>query len=152
MGICKKNNPAKCNCTPTTVNLPGCTCPVPLSLNMSVTNGALNYGIFQPGTLSWQSVPSALSGLYLGPNAYLSNGTYLDPSTGDTFWYLFYCTTGLWALSRVFQYSIFGSPYREGIRYRWFPGLSGNVCNPFLLSNGQVFAGGNSATTVTLSA
>lgn len=135
-----------------TIALPGCACLVPRNLTMSVTNPGLNDGIFQAGTLSWQAVPAALSLLYLGPYAYLSNSTFVDPSTGDTFWYLFYCTTGLWALSRVFQYSIFGSPYREGIRYRWFPGLPGNQCSPFLLSNGQVYSGGDPGTVVTLSA
>ena len=136
----------------TTISLPRCTCPVPTSLTMSVVYPGLNYGIFQAGTLSWQAVPAALSGLYLGPSAYLSNGTFVDPSTGDTFWYLFYCETGLWCLTRVFQFSIFGSPYREGIRYRWSPGLTGNVCSPFLLSQGTVFTGGNPGTVVTLSA
>jgi hypothetical protein len=46
---------------------------------------------------------------------------------------------------------VYGSPYRDTIRYRWLAGYAGNTCSPFLLSNGQIFSGGDASGVVTIS-
>lgn len=140
-----------CCCTNATLLL-GCPCPVPTTLYMTVTHPEVNFGMFQDCILQYGPVPAALAPLGLGANAMLSTAFFHDDFSTDNFRYLFFCSSGFWCLTRVYETSIYGSPYLEATRYRWLSGLSGNTCSPFLLTNGRIFSGGDASTVITLSA
>ncbi len=134
------------------ITIPGCPCTtIPGTLNMAVTHPDANNGLFQPTTLVYGPTPPEYVPLALGDNCYLSPGSFTDSSTTDSFRYYFGCFSGFYIITRVFQVSIFGSPYKDTIRYKWFVGFPGNTCSPFLLSNGQIYAGGDPSSVVTIS-
>jgi hypothetical protein len=133
------------------ISLLGCPCQVPSTLNMSVANPSMNFHIFQSATIQWMAVPPALAALQLGPFAFLSTTQFSDDLSTDQFRYQLFCSGGFFSVTRVFEQSQFGSPFREAYRYRWLPGLFGGTCTPFLFPQGQVFQGGNPGTVVTLS-
>jgi hypothetical protein len=133
------------------INLLGCPCQVPSTLNMSVPNPSMNFEIFQSATIQWMPVPPALAALQLGPSAFLSTALFTDQLSTYPFRYQLFCSGGFFSLTRVFEQSDFGSPFREAFRYRWLPGLFGGTCTPFLFPQGQVFQGGNLGTVVALS-
>ncbi len=58
-------------------------------------------------------------------------------------------------ISRVFPTSVFapdGGPFLDSTVYYWPVGSPGNTCNPFLLSNGIIYAGGDPSCLVVISA
>ena len=139
----------------------GCDCPsVPAVLLMTVANPALDGGMFQNCTIRYVPVPAGYHGLNIADaagNAYISDQSFVDPY-GDTFqWYL-YCHVHQFFLTRVFAHSIFGSPFEDSARFTYTlptPGIpsaqtDGNTCSPFRLSNGQVYAGGDPSTRITI--
>lgn len=148
----KTNNPGcPCGCASgNTVILFGCPCAVPLTLTMTVTNSSANFHIFHDATLQWQTTPGGLAGLGGGANAMLSTATFTDDSSTNPFRYFFFCASAYFCLARVYEQSPYGSPYLEQIRYRWLAGASGNTCSPFSLTNGIIFTGGDSATTIAI--
>lgn len=136
-----------------TVVVPGCPCvSSPRVLQMSVSHPLSNNRIFQNATIEYRTIPEALLPLGVGGEGYLSTLTYPDLISGDQFWYFLTCNLGYYTLTRVYATSSYGSPYRDLVRYRWLIGLSGNTCQPFLLSNGAIFSGGDSICVVTLTA
>lgn len=135
----------------TKINLVGCPCQVPSTLTMSVQNASMNANIFQNATIQWMVVPPALAALQLGTYAFLSTAQFTDNLSTDQFRYQLFCSGGFFSITRVYEQSEFGSPFREAYRYRWLPGLYGGTCTPFLFPQGQVFQGGNLGTIVTLS-
>lgn len=137
--------------TSTMINLLGCPCQIPSTLTMSVQYPSLNFNIFQNATIQWMAVPSGLAALQLGPYAFLSTAQFTDELSTDQFRYQLFCSGGFFSITRVFEQSQFGSPFREAYRFRWLPGLYGGTCTPFLFPQGQVFQGGNQGTIVTLS-
>jgi hypothetical protein len=131
----------------------GCPCgSVPNTLTMTVTNGGpgFNNGIFNSCVFAWGPTPSSLLPVVLIPNSWLSTGSFPDPILGVPFFYFLTCSLGAYVLTRVYVTSPFGSPFRDSIRYKWVPGFPGNTCTPFVMTNGQIFAGGNPATVCTL--
>ncbi len=164
-----------------TITIPDCPCTdMPGTLTMTVTQppGA-NSGLFNSDTLSWQAVPPAYYGLALGSgggdsgNCYIGAGTWTDTSTSDSFQYLFRCFSGFYVLTRVFAVSIFGSPYEDTIRYKWFCGFPGNTCgneevgpgtsggptgacgtqagySSFAMTNGTIYSGGDPSSVVAI--
>jgi hypothetical protein len=135
----------------TKINLLGCPCQVPSTLQMSVQNPSMNFRIFQSATIQWMAVPPVLAALQLGPFAFLSTSQFTDDLSTEPFQYQLFCSGGFFSITRVFAQSQFGSPFREAYRYRWLPGLFGGTCTPFLFPQGQVFQGGNLGTIVSLS-
>ena len=130
----------------------GCYCAsIPPALTMSSSNHAANGGMFQDAALAYGPTPAGYNGLGLGASCYLSTASYLD-QFHDSFRYYFYCQRNQFFLSRVYVNSVFGSPFADGVRYLWTMTSAGNSCSPFLLSNGQIYSGGDASSVVTISA
>jgi hypothetical protein len=134
------------------ITIPGCPCTtIPPNLNMHSSNTTANNGLFQSSPLVYGPTPPEFTPLGLGASCFLSPDYFQDNSTGDYFRYYFGCFSGFYIITRVFQVSILGSPYKDTIRYKWFVGFPGNTCSPFLLSNGQIYVGGDPSSVVTIS-
>lgn len=119
----------------------GCVCPSPpATLYLKVISGGCS--LFDDCTLEWGPTPSGLAPLSLGTNSYLSTATFTDDQTGDSYYWFLSCFSSIVRISRVFETSIFGSPFLDSVAYFWTFGFSGNTCNPFSLTNGTDFAGG----------
>ena len=126
----------------TSGTLLGCTCQhPPITLTMTVLTCA--DGRFFNTTITYKPVPAGLGALQLGANAYLSDSSFPDPQTGDVFYYFLSCFANVVRISRVFETSIYGSPFLDSVIYFWTLGFPGNTCSPFSLTNGTVFAGGD---------
>lgn len=140
-----------CCCDDDDVPIVDCICPAtPRALIMTSSHPTTNNGLFQNATLTYQNIPASLAALSLNPQGHLSDSQYFDQGTGDSFWYYFSCAQESYTLSRLFEVSVWGSPYRDIVRYRWLDGQIGNTCNPFQLTNGQIFAGGDATCVVTI--
>ncbi len=135
------------------VGIGGCECQgTPLTLTMSVNEPTTNNGIFQDSALTWQDTPAGFAAIVLATKAYLSwPQGYVDQVTGDTFYYYLSCVGNYYTLTRVYLISVYGSPFLDQIRYQWRIDDPGNSCDPFLMTNGQVYNGGNPTCIVTLS-
>lgn len=134
---------------PPEVVVRGCPCPAsPVTLYMYSSAPISNLRMFQNSQLVYQAVPSGLAALGLGANAYLSDSTFPDGLTGDTFRYYFHCAGSSYLLTRIYEYSSYGSPYRDLTRYSWLVGMPGNACSPFALTNGRIYAGGDPSCVV----
>jgi hypothetical protein len=137
---------------PSTIPIPGCLCTAtPIFLHMTSSNTTANGGMFQNCALSYISTPNEYSLLFLSDHSFLSSESFTDLYTGDSFRYYLTCASGIYELTRVFVTSIFGSPFKEPARYTWLMFAPGNTCTPFLISNGQVFSGGDPSCVVTIS-
>ena len=135
------------------ISLPGCPCVlVPTTLSMTSSKPSSNNLIFQNATFVYAAPPPNLAALNLGGKCFLSTQQFKDYSTNDQFWYYFGCYQGLYIITRVYATSLYASPYRDQIRYRWLAGTSGNTCAPFLLSKGTIYSGGDASCVVTISA
>lgn len=133
------------------VPTPECPCATtPRNLVMTSSHPASNDGMFQNATLTYQTIPSSLDDLSLPSQGYLSDSQYVDQRTGDLFWYYFSCEHGSYTISRLYEVSVNGSPYRDIVRYRWLDGQIGNTCVPFAQTNGLIFAGGDSTCVVQI--
>ena len=130
-------------------SLPGCPCPVPGSLTMSVVRPDANFGMFQNATLGYGACPVTFSPPF--PNGIYSSLSFVDGVTLDTFAYRFFCSGGYFCLSRVFQNSLYGSPFADAVLYRWLVPTAGNSCSPFSLTNGRVYSGGDPVSVVSIS-
>ena len=104
-----------------------------------------------PCTIQWQTTPAGLIPLSVGYECYLSTTTFPDPVTGDAYWYHLSCSLAYYQLTRLYAVSLYGTPYRDTLRYRWQVGAAGNHCSPFLMTNGTIYPGGDPACVVTLS-
>ena len=136
------------------VNLPGCSClGLPTTLHMTSANPSCNGGMFQSCVIVYGTTPAVYASLNLGAQCFLSTQSFID-TNNDTFQYYFYCQGNQFNLSRVYTSSIYGSPYLDLARYSWKIGstVSGNTCSPLLLTNGQIFVGGDPTCSVTISA
>jgi hypothetical protein len=134
------------------VIVPGCPCSQsPVTISMHSSEPASNNQMFQSATLQYGPTPSNLLPVVLQTSSYLSTSSFPDPILGAPFYYLLNCYVGAYVLTRVYVTSPFGSPYRDAIRYSWVPGFSGNTCSPFLMTNGQIYRGGDPTCVVTLS-
>ena len=133
------------------ITIPGCPCTLPPVLYMTVVHPEANVGIFQNATLAYTTLPAELAPLGIGTKSFISTTTFLDLITFDHFYYRFFCATGFFCLGRVYATSLYGSPFSDTIRYRWLAGQPGNTCVPFLLTNGQIYRGGDATTVVSIS-
>jgi hypothetical protein len=134
------------------VIIPGCPCAQsPATITMTSSEPSSNNRIFQSATLQYGPTPSSLLPVVLTPSSYLSTSSFPDPILNVPFYYFLTCSLGAYVLTRVYATSPFGSPFRDSIRYKWVPGFPGNTCTPFLMTNGQIFAGGDASCVVTLS-
>jgi hypothetical protein len=130
----------------------GCTCATPpISLRMSVSRQGCSDGLLNSCTISYRPTPASLASLHLGDSCYLSTELFTDTQTGDQFYYFLGCFASIFRVSRVFPSSVFGSPFLDSVIYYWSVGLAGNTCQPFLLSNGQIYFGGDPSCLVTIS-
>lgn len=133
-----------------TGSFPGCICAtVATPLTMTVTGDT--YGLFNDCTIAYGLTPTGLLPLGLGTSSWLSTDSFPDPQTGDEYrWYLS-CFSTLYRISRVYESSIYGSPFLGPVFFHWMIGLPGNTCSPFLLSSGEIFLGGVAETVVEIS-
>lgn len=131
--------------------LGGCPCAqIPTSLAVHVSAPTSNNHIFQNCTLFYGPTPPGLAPLATYPNAYLSTAQFTDYYSGDKFWYYFACIQGYYVLTRIYARSVYGSPFRDVVRYKWLVGYKGNVCSPFLFPDGVIFTGGDASCVVTV--
>lgn len=129
----------------------GCVCQnPPATLSMTVASGTCSDGRFHSCTIQYGPTPAPLGALQLGANSYISVESFPDPQTGDVFHYFMSCFSSVVRVSRVFPTSIYGSPFLDSVIYWWTLGFPGNTCDPFLLSNGTVFAGGDPNCVVVI--
>jgi hypothetical protein len=136
----------------TMISLPGCPCAaIPSVLHMTSGDTTCDGGMFQNCVLAYGPTPSVYTPLGLGASCFLSTGSFTDGNTGDSFQYTFSCGPSGYTLSRVYAVSIFGSPYKDVVRYTWVIGEFGNTCTPFLLNRGQPNSACDPATVVTIS-
>lgn len=134
------------------VSLPDCSCaPIPATLTMTSLDPTCNSGMFRSATLQYGDTPAELAALGLGDQCFLSTEGFADTATGDVFFYHFYCDSGVFALTRVYADSIFGSPFREAELYRWPVAAAGNSCSPLLLTEGTPFLGSDLSCHVIIS-
>jgi hypothetical protein len=132
--------------------VPGCPCASqPATITMTSSKPLSNNQIFQNATLQYGPTPGPLLPVVLTSSSYLSTTSFPDPILSVPFYYFLTCSLGAYVLTRVYVTSPFGSPFRDSIRYKWIPGFPGNTCSPFLMTNGQIFAGGDASCIVTLS-
>ena len=135
------------------VNLPGCSClSLPATLHMTSANPSCNEGMFQSCVIIYGNTPAVYAPLNLEAQCFLSTQSFVDTNT-NTFKYYFYCQGSQFDLGRVYATSIFGSPYLNVARYSWKigPTSPGNTCSPLLLTNGQIFPGGDPTCSVSIS-
>jgi hypothetical protein len=134
------------------ISIPGCPCSQsPATITMTSSKPSSNNQIFQSAVLQYGPTPSALLPVVLTSSSYLSTATFSDPILNVPFFYFLTCTINSYVLTRVYPSSPFGSPFRDSVRYKWVPGFPGNTCAPFLMTNGQIFLGGDPSCVVTLS-
>lgn len=130
---------------------PGCACPsspVTITISQLGPDDATPRTV-QPCTMAFGPLPAWALPLALAAdhNGYLSTSSFVDGSTGDTFYYHLDCYVGFYALTRIYQTSGFGSPFRDLIRYRWTIGAAGNSCaGPWQMHSAGIYAGGNPLT------
>ena len=152
MGDFKRNGPGcQCGCGASGgagISLPGCFCaPVPASLACTVTFGpgetAATYGgQYQDATiLYYPAGPPYLAYVPVTSPGFFSTtswpGTGLG-TTGNYFFYYFYCDGSLFTLG-VGNYRPGGAYNPPGPVWRWpviGAGSTGNSCSPFLLVSG----------------
>ncbi len=136
------------------IRVPTAFCPcntTPAFLVMTSVEPSCMNGILVSDSLQFGATPDVFTPLHLGSSCYLGVGVHTDPDSLDQFRYHFACQPGFYTLSRVFEVSIYGSPYRDIVRYSWPMPLPGNSCLPFLLTNGFVFRGGDATCKVIIS-
>lgn len=137
-----------------------CCCGVgPEQWNLYVSNEAANDGIYRNDTITWGATPAGLANLFLGDYGWFGDTVFIDNPTGDEFRYYVTCSFGYYTLSRVFEESIYGNPWRDIVRYRWLIGGGGsgpcvaptdNECCPFNMYDGDIFNGGDNAVCIQL--
>lgn len=134
--------------SPTGSFLP-CHCdPAPATITMTSALPLLNFGMFKSATIQWGAAPAFAAPLGLVGNIYLSTSSFTDLiEPGSPFYYLLTCSGGTIALSRIYQTSSNGSPYRDANLYTWALGqqtLSGSSSSGTFLTNGcaNTFAAG----------
>jgi hypothetical protein len=138
-------------------------CTMPDCINVAVSHPLLNAEILRNCTLQWTTPPSGLGGLGLTNPGYFSTTSFIDAETGDTYWYYLACFLNYMLLTRVYAVSVYGSPFRDVVRYQWL--VSGsceissgggpsvfdqNTCCPFRMVCGSIFAGGDATCRVNL--
>ena len=138
-----------CDISPKIV-VPGCPCLIPQTITMTVIHPEANFRMFQDATISYITVPADLAPLALGTKAFISTTQFHDDITFDLFWYRLYCSGGFFCISRIYAFSVFGSPFSDAIRYRWLAGYGGNTCSPFSMTTGTIFPGGDPTSVVHL--
>jgi len=123
-------------------SIPGCAClAIPTVLYLTAVGPC--EGIFQACVLQYGPTPAEFSGLDLGANCFLSTETFFDEFAGVSYRYHFGCDTNFFRISRVYEPSVYGGPIHDASIYSWSINHPGNTCNPFLLSSGSIFSGGN---------
>lgn len=138
-----------------------CGCPAPASLSLAwsgVPAGpAPDSYIFHAATLTYGAVPSTLTTLpggattlRPGSSAYLSTASFVD-ANGDTFRYHLACSGSTFTIARIYENSVFGSPFEESARYTWTIGSGGATCTPFSLAGGHAYTGAAAGISGTIS-
>lgn len=135
---------------PPGVNLAGCSCQnIPATLYMIPNNPVLNGGMFKNCILQYVDTPAGYAKLALGPKCFLSVENFQD-QIDQTYRYFFNCSSSNFMITRIYVSSIFGSPYRDSVRFTWTIGAPGNTCNPFLLTSGNIYQGGDTRSQITI--
>lgn len=135
---------------PPGIGIPGCVC-VSIPPSVALSSSGPCGGLVQACNLVWGPTPPDLSTLNLGANCYLSDQTFFDSFSGLYYRYNFACDTIYFRLSRVYLPGPSNIAYHDASIYSWSVGQPGNACNPFLLSNGLIYSGGNVGCIVTVS-
>jgi hypothetical protein len=125
---------------------------------MTVTHPEANGGMFQDATFTYGELPQWVKDLTAADYGWLSDDTY-EGSLGTYQYYLF-CINGIVGLTRAFSDWWLGGTYLEITRYTWDPADScergspavfyQNTCCPTYLMCGDIFAGGDAVTVVTI--
>lgn len=135
---------------PTGVVISGCLCTnIPITLYMIPNNPTLNGGMFQPCTLVYGDTPPEYARLALGAKCFLSQEIFID-QLGESYKYYFTCVNDKFTLTRVYANTVLGNPSRDTVRFTWPLTLPGNTCNPFLLTNGLIYQGGDTRSQITV--
>jgi hypothetical protein len=138
----------------------GCPCSggaagtTPATLFMHVDHPELNVQNFRPATLVYGPTDAAYLPLSIGPFNWFSAESFPELGGIQSFRYLFRCESGYYTLRKIYVTSIAGSPSLSSVIYKWLIGFPGNNCdlpnNPFRLSAGQIYTGGDPTTHVTI--
>jgi hypothetical protein len=132
-------------------SIPGCVCrDIPATLHVAVSGPCQN--IFKACTLEWGATPPEFSDFEIGPNCFLSSDAFVDDFSSLSYRYILGCDGVSFTLSRLFLPSTVTTAFRDSSDYQWTIGLVGNVCSPFLLSNGTIYQGGNPVCKVIITA
>lgn len=138
--------------TPPGATIPGCnTVNIPTTLYMIPNNTTYNGGMFKNCTLVWGPMDPALTNTRPVPNAFISTQSFID-SVGNTYWYYFACSGNNFTLTKIYKSSIFvpNGPSQDATRFTWNITAAGNTSNPFLLTNGTVYQGGDTRSQITI--
>ena len=134
----------------TGILLPSCFCLVPPTLQMVSGFPSCNYKMFQSCTIQYGPPPPAMVAQNFTSNVFTSTSSFVDPITGSSFFYYFWCQYNQFFLTRIFPTSPLGSPYRDAILYSWVVGGYANTCQPFRLENGAAFPGSDTSCQVSI--
>ena len=133
------------------VSIPGCACTSsPPSIHLTRDRPDSLSNLILPCTLQWTDIPASLLPLGLPPKGYLSTQQLQDQLTGDMYWNYLYCVINNYTLTRLYETSVYGSPYRDVQRFRWPIGQGTNTCQPFFMNQGFIYSGGDPACVVTI--
>jgi hypothetical protein len=133
------------------VSINGCACTsTPTTIHLTIDKPDSISRLIKDCTFQWTDTPPALLPLGLGEKEYLSIQTFRDIATDDVYRYHLQCVLNFFTLTRVYEESAYGSPYRDVIRYKWPISLSGNSCNPFYMDSGIMYSGGDNSCVVTI--
>lgn len=109
--------------------------------------GGNNY--FPNCIIRYGPTPGGYASLSLGASSFLSESSFKDQNGDVHQWYLT-CSTGNYSITRVYLHSIFGSPFRDSVRYTWPLNRAGNTCSPFALTDGTIYAGGDAGCDIEI--
>jgi hypothetical protein len=138
---------------PPTVTIPGCTACVTTPAILVQVNrnpacnpaGGTNY--FPNLVYRYGTTPAGYAALSLGASSFLSESSFKDQN-GDVHRWYFTCTAGSYTIQRVYLTSIFGSPFKDSIRYTWPLNRPANTCSPFALTDGVIYSGGDAGCDI----
>jgi hypothetical protein len=132
--------------------IPNCFCTtIPATLHMTSADEACNYRMFRSCTIKYGPTPASYAALNLPANTFLSVESFADPlSGGALFRHYLTCFYNQFGLSRIYEQSPFGSPYRDGVLYSWVLGGYGNTCSPFHLDHGSAYPGSDATCDVKI--
>jgi hypothetical protein len=136
--------------------IPNCFCTeIPQTFSMTSSDHSADFSTFQDATIQWGPTPSWAAPLNLGDHVFLSTASFPDSVAGGAlFYYHVTCQFNQVALTRIYQTSPYGSPYRDAMLYSWLADGPGNSCGVggagFAMASGSPFSGSDPVTVTFL--